>query len=155
MDKSKQEVINALFPMPKLLWKYYKIGLGDGNLTFHCPFPNHPLKDKSQGKDSRKSAKYFLDTNKVYCFREARHYSSYDIFRIHGVTDAELIKAVFKNGKDFISEDIEVADIISPEDFLHDISKRFMKGLCSVTEFDAPLKQYLKELMASLDTEEE
>jgi len=148
MDKPKQEIINSMFSVPKLLWKYYRVSIGDGNLTFHCPFPSHP------GRDRRKSSKYFPDTNKIYCFTEQRIFSAYDILRLNGISDSELIKTVFKNGRDFVSEDVEPKDIIDPEDFLFDVSKRFHKGLCSVDKFDVPLRQYLKVLMDTLDTEE-
>jgi hypothetical protein len=145
MDRSKQEVINSLFPMPKLLAKYYKVFVSDGNLTFHCPFPEHP------GRDTRKSAKYFPDTNKAYCFTEQRIYSSYDILRFKGFSDAELTEVVFKKVGAFIPEDVELDDIISPQDYLEDVSLAFMRGKCNVRDFNKPLKSYLKALMKSLD----
>lgn len=72
--------MNRLVPVANLLRRYYDIDVATG-LVFRCPFPAHG------SADTHKSAKFFANSNCVWCFAEQRRYSAYDIMKLQGYTE--------------------------------------------------------------------
>lgn len=148
MTKARIEMVNQSFPVHKLLRKYYGVRVSDASWTFHCPFPNHP------GNDTRKSAKYFSDTNKVYCFTEQRMYSAYDILKMNGVSDKQMIKLISPKIAALSFQDIGKTKI-SSYNYMRDASKQFLKRGFPVKVLDGPLKEFLQYCKEVLDEAEE
>lgn len=86
MQYYMQKIVNRVFNMRKLLLAYdSSIYLTDVVTTFCCPFPNHG------GPDERKSAKYYADTNEVFCFAERKTYRPYDVLKLMGRSDDDIM----------------------------------------------------------------
>ena len=68
----KFEAINRKFNLGKLLMG---LGINIHSQTIYCPFHE----DKATGK---KSAKYYPDTDKLYCFSETKTYSAYHALKL-------------------------------------------------------------------------
>lgn len=144
MTNTRREMVNRFFPVPKLLKMYYGIKVSDASWTFHCPFPDHP------GQDKRKSAKYFSDTNRVYCFTEQRIYSAYDILRFNGVSDKKMLQLISPKIAEFSLLDNNQVKISSTE-FMEEAARQFQKRGASVEVLNKPLKTFLKHCKTVLD----
>ena len=146
LSKLRQDMVNQIYSMPELLWKYYRIRVDSSCWTFHCPFPSHP------GNDTRKSAKCFEDSNKVFCFTEQRIYTPYDVLRINGVSDKKLLKAISPKISELSALDTHKVKLPSDE-YMEKASKMFMKRGRSVSILRKPLITYLRHCKKVLDKE--
>ena len=142
MNIERQKVVNSLFSVSKLLKKYYGISVTDASLTFHCPFPTHP------GKDKRKSSKYFPDTNLIYCFTEQRIFSAYNILRYNGYTDRQLIKIISPHIMECTPMDMSLE--LSSDEYMKQQALFFRKK-GDVKVLTKPLRTYLKKCKQELD----
>ena len=138
MENHTKRVVNAVCQMEPLL-KLLGVDLSQtGSTTFHCPFPRH------HGRDNKKSAQFFPDTNQVYCYTEHWTYRPYDVMRILGYSDNEIMRYILPYLGSVIITD---SDIELPP-LSHNLKKTRKKFIQTgdVSCLRSPVKQYLKKL---------
>jgi len=81
-----KKLLNSNLKMSKVLKQVY--GITPRSAAFPCPFPDHG------SVDVHPSAKFFEESNEVYCFAEQRTYTPYDVLVGAGMTDAQLTSFV-------------------------------------------------------------
>lgn len=57
------------------LWKILKMPEPSRDIQLRCPFS-----ERHEHGDTHRSARYYLDTNKIYCFTESKLWSPVDLF---------------------------------------------------------------------------
>lgn len=143
MDSQTRLVVNSVCPIEPLL-NLLGVDLSHtGSTTFHCPFPKHP------GRDRKKSAQFFPDTNQVYCYTEHWTYRSYDIMKILGYSDNEIMRFILP----YLGSIIEINSDVELPSFNHHMKtmrKKFIQN-GDVSCLRQPVKQYLTELRNSND----
>jgi hypothetical protein len=87
MSQGLKKILNTQVNMERVLRQVYGV-VPNHQKAFPCPFPDHG------SVDVHPSARYFPDTNEVYCFAEQRTYSVYDVLKATGKTDMELTSFV-------------------------------------------------------------
>ena len=108
-----RQIANQKFNMKKLLKRYdYLDHVGQSHIL--CPFHddiNNP------------SARYFEDTDKLYCFTERKLYGAYDMLRKVGLSNKDIIDYLPDN----VKLDKEKSQSNIDEDKLKNIRQEFFK----------------------------
>jgi hypothetical protein len=83
-----KKLVNRVIGVDKLLDKYYGLDVTSGSPQIRCPFPTH------EGDDESPSARYYPDSNSVFCFAEQRSFTAYDILKFLGFDDDTIFGQV-------------------------------------------------------------
>jgi hypothetical protein len=118
-----RKLVNRLIRVDNLLEKYYGLDVTSGSPQIRCPFPTH------EGDDQSPSARFYPESNSVFCFAEQRTFTAYDILKFLGFDD----DVIFQQVKEYLEESgVEIEpeerkDIEIPETVIS-ASMKFRKG---------------------------
>jgi hypothetical protein len=118
-----RKLVNRLIRVDNLLEKYYGLDVTSGSPQIRCPFPTH------EGDDQSPSARFYPESNSVFCFAEQRTFTAYDILKFLGFDD----DVIFQHVTEYLEESVveiepeERKDIEIPETVIS-ASMKFRKG---------------------------
>jgi len=82
VDISTQIKVNAVFSMKRLLLRLGTRVWRTGSIL--CPFH----------EDTRRSAKYYEQSDEIFCFAEFKTYRAYDCLRALGASDRDILAKI-------------------------------------------------------------
>jgi hypothetical protein len=138
MKQRNQRIVNSLWRIDPLLLQLGIDLSNTGSTTFHCPFPDHP------GDDSKKSAQAFYDTNSIYCYTEHRTYRPYDLLKILGYSDNQIMRSVIPHLGSIILEDVDFSLPVFSKQIKLSRKKFIQSG--DVTVLHDSVLSYLREV---------
>jgi hypothetical protein len=122
-DYEAKRVVNQVVRVDNLLEKYYGLDVNSGSHQIRCPFPTH------EGDDQSPSAKFYPESNSVFCFAEQKTFRAYDILKFLGFED----DMIFGQVREYLEEsgvelDKEERKEIQIPESVRSASMKFRKG---------------------------